>query len=206
MSASVEFWVGDGNNINNVAGSGLGFYGTGGFGYSIAIGSYNGRTFITDSTGTDQGPECNNNQYVNTSGVLVGQEGAGIPLVNLPNYLSTLNIRFTNDTAVKLQTVKLYACDGVSKNNNPSGVTVYAAEIIHPNVVQNATGSGDSTWANIYGSGSILSLCDGPGLSGLSPNGPDTESTQHDHFVAIAVTPTSVGAKTAQLVYECEYL
>jgi hypothetical protein len=203
---SIDFYAGENNNINNLAGSGLGFYGDSGFGYSIAVGSYNGRTFITDSTGTAQGPEADNCKYLNTSGVIVGQTGSGINLLALPNYLASLNIRFTHSSAVKIQNAKIYAYDRVNKNNNPSGVTLYAAEIIHPSTTQSATGSGDSTWINVKGSGTTLSLVNSPGVSGLSPSGANTSQSQHDWYVALSATPTSVGAKEFALWMELEYL
>src|SRR4051812_1344666 len=98
--ATIEFYAGENTNISNLSGSGLGFYGSNGFGYSIPVGSYNGRTFITDSTGTDQGPEVDNCKYAGTSTVIVGQTGSGINLLQLPNYLATLNVRFTHTSDV----------------------------------------------------------------------------------------------------------
>lgn len=204
--ASIDFYAGENNNINNLAGSGIGFYGDGGFGYSVAVGSYNGRSFITDSTGTSQGPEVDNCKYLNTSGVIVGQTGSGIHLLALPNYLATLNVRFSHSSNVKVQNAKAYCYDRVSKNNNPSGVNLYAAEIIHPNAVQTITGSGDANWSNIKGSGTTLSLVDSPGISGLSPNGPNTSEAQHDWYLALTASPTSVGAKEFALWIELEYL
>ena len=56
--ASIYFFSGT-NQVRNLSGSGLGFYG-GGFGYSVAVGSYQDTTFITSSVGTTQGPQCNN--------------------------------------------------------------------------------------------------------------------------------------------------
>lgn len=206
MAALISFYAGEGNSIANLSSSGIGFYGDGGFGYSIPIGSYNGRSFITDSTGTSQGAEIDNCKYQSTSGVIVGQTGSGITLLSLPNYLATLNVRFTNSSAVKVQNAKAYGYDRYSKNNNPSGVTLYAAQIIHPSIVQTATGSGDSLWVNIKGSGTTLGLAASPGTSGLSPNGPNTSDTQHDWYLALTASPTSVGAKEFGLYVELEYL
>lgn len=204
--ATINFLAGENNTINNLSGSGLGMYGDAGFGYSVPVSSYNGRTFITDSTGTSQGPEVDNCKFLNTSGVIVGQTGSGINLLQLPNYLSTLNINFNHTTPVKVQNAKLYAYDRVNKNNDPSGVTLYAAEIIHPTITQTLNGSGDSAWINVHGSGSILSLVNSPGVSGISPSGSNTTQTNHDWYVALSATPTSVGAKEFALWMELEYL
>jgi hypothetical protein len=85
-------------------------------------------------------------------------------------------------------------------------VTVQAYNIIHPPNTQSPVGSGASSWTQIYGSGSKLSLNSGPGISGLSPNGSSTSSTQHDWYIAMSVSPNSVGSKTFAAYTEIEYL
>ena len=205
--ATIEFYAGEGNQIYNASSSGLGFYADAGFSYSVPVGSYQGRTFITDSTGTSQGPEVDNCKYLNTSGVIVGQTGSGIHLKQLPNYLATLNIRFTHSTSVQVQNVYLYGCDrSGNKNNAPSGVTLYGASIIHPDTTQVMNGSGSNSWTWLNGSGSTLNLVASPGVSGLSPNGTGTSASRHDWYVALTATPTSVGSKEFQLALTLEYL
>lgn len=204
--ALTEFYAGEGSNINNLAGSGLGFYGDAGFGYSVPVGFYNGRTFITDSTGTAQGPEVDNNKYAGASTVILGQAGSGINLRQLPNYLSTVNIRFTHTSPVQVQNVKLYGYDRVNQANSPSGVNLMAAQIIHPDTTQVMNGSGTAAWANIKGLTTTLTLTSGPGTSGLSPNGPGTTDSRHDWYVALSASPQSVGAKEFGLYMELEYL
>lgn len=203
--ASITFYGRDQIEAYNAGGSGIGFYGSSGFGTSVAVGTYQSRTFITDSTGTAQGPEINNCKYLNTSGVVVGQTGSGIHLLELPNYLSTLNVRFTHSSSVQVQNVLMYCYDRVSQNNDPSGVTVQAAEIIHPNTIQDFSGSGDATWVDVHGT-TTMSLVSGPGTSGLSPAGTSTSDTRHDWFVALSATPTSVGAKEMAIKVTLEYL
>ena len=204
--ALVEFYAGEGTNINNLSGSGLGFYGDSGFGYSIPVGAFNGRTFITDSTGTAQGPETDNNKYGGASTVIIGQAGSGVNLRQLPNYLSTLNIRFTHNSAVQVQNARIYGFDRVNKNNAPSGANLYAAQIIHPDTTQVLNGSGSTTWVNVKGSGTTMPLTSGPGTSGLSPNGPSTIDVRHDWYVALTASPATVGAKEFGLWMELEYL
>ena len=204
--ALVEFYAGEGSNIANLSGSGLGFYGDAGFGYSVPVGFYNGRTFITDSTGTAQGPEVDNNKYAGASTVIVGQAGSGINLRQLPNYLATLNIRFTNATPVQVQNVRVYGYDRVNQANSPSGVNLMAAQIIHADNTQVMNGSGTAAWANIKGSTTTLSLTSGPGTSGFSPNGPGTTDARHDWYLALSASPQSVGAKEFGLYMELEYL
>jgi hypothetical protein len=203
--ATITFYSGP-NNANALSGSGIGLYGSSGFGYSVAVGSYNGRTFITDSTGTNQGPEGNNCQFQNASGVIVGQTGSGILLLKLPNFQSTVNIRLTNASAIQVQNVQLYGYDRSNINNAPSGVTFYGASIVHPNVVQDLSGSGSPTWTQLSGSGSILNLVSSPGTSGLSPNGANTLDSTHDWYVALTATPNTVGAKLFATQLSLEYL
>jgi len=204
--AQIDFYAGEGHDIVSTSTSGLGFYGDNGFGYSVAIGSYQGRTYITDSTGTVQGPEVDNNKYHSTSGVIIGQTGTPIHLLQLPNYQSTLNIRFTNDDSVQVQNVTLYGSSRSDYTQAPSGINLYAASIIHPNDVQDMDGSGSATWTQLTGSGSTLTLTDSPGTSGLSPNGEATQDTRHDWYVAISASPSSIGAKEGKLYIELEYL
>jgi hypothetical protein len=58
MAPQIRFIAGGGSfPINDLSGSGLGFFAAANFGASIAVGQYNQRTFITDATGVQQGPE-----------------------------------------------------------------------------------------------------------------------------------------------------
>jgi hypothetical protein len=210
--ASIDFYISTGSDYNLMgAGSGLGFYGSSGFGASVAVGAYQGSTFVTDGTGATQGPQAQNVTYLNTgSGTLAG--GSGVGLKAIPNYQSTVNMRFTHTTAVKAQTVRVRGYDRSGINNNPSGVTFKAAEIIHPASVQGPTGSGDDTWVTPAGSGTILSLANSPGASGLwAGDGVGTVSTRkatrHDWYMALSASPDTIGSKTQFGLYaSLEYL
>jgi hypothetical protein len=200
---TISFNAGTDFTINNISGSGIGFYGSG-FGYSVPVGQYPVRAFITNSAGSTQGPEIDNNRYVSSTGVIIGQTGTPILLTQLPNYLSTLNIRFSNTTAVSVQNAELRIYDRSGINNNPTGVTCYVAEVIHTGTAQVTGGLGDATWQNIRGSTNILSLQNSPGLSGLTPG---STGTIHDWFIALSPSPDSIGSKTAfGLYFSCEYL
>lgn len=202
--ALISFYTQD-NHVQNLNNSGLGFYGTS-FGDSVEVGQYQESTFITDSTGTNQGPQGNNVKYVHpNSGSIDGLDP--VNLLNIPNYLTTMNARFTHGSSVRTQNVKFYVYDRSNINNDPSGVLCKCAEIIHPNTDQTGlTGSGDASWVTVQGSGSILSLVDSPGTSGLSPNGPSTQDTRHDWYLAISASPESVGSKTFAGYFSVEYL
>lgn len=213
MAVNITFWAGEDFQIQDLQGSGLGFYGDDGFGASVRVGSYQGRTFITNGAGTTQGPEGDNVKYLNAGSGILGQTGSGIALTCIPNYLATLNIRIESDDATSFQTqnsqIRIY--DRNDPANPASGVTCMVAEVIHPDTTQSNTGSGDTTWTTFDPdtTGVVLSLCPSPGISGLyAGNGNDGAwtDTRHDHYVLISASPDTVGSKTFGLYMEVEYL
>lgn len=193
--------------INNVGlnGSGLGFYGST-FGASVNVGSYQDSTWITDSNGLFQGPQVNNVKYVHpASGSINGLTAKNV--LDIPNYLSSLKVSFSHGSAVTTQNARFRCYDRNNINNNPSGIVCMAYEVRHPSTTQTGSlGSGLSSWTNIYGSGSILSMIDSPGVSGLRPNGASTSSTQHDWFLLLSQSPSSTGSKTTAGYFSVEYL
>ncbi len=200
MAPAFHFLAGQNFVINDMSGSGLGFFGSAGFGASVQVGFWQGRTYITDGNGTTQGPEAANVQYLNAQSGVLGQTGSGIGLLNIPNYQASLNIRFTNDTAVKTQNTTLTIYDRSSPSNIASGVTTAVAEIVHPNPTQNTSGSGSPVWRFPAGTG-VMSLTASPGTSGLRPNGANTTDTQHDWYAALSASPNSIGSKTLYGLY-----
>lgn len=197
MAAAINFYGGENYLIDTDQGSGVSFFGSSGFGASIQVGEWNGRTFISNSNGTSQGAELDNVQYLNAQSGILGQVGTGIALTAIPNAQSTMNIRFTNDTAVQTQNAKFYCYDRYSINNPATGVTFKAAEIAHPDVTQANNGSGDTEWSTLAGTGVVLSLNDSPGVSGLYNNGAGGWSdTVHDYYVVASVSPDNIGSKT----------
>jgi hypothetical protein len=204
MAATISFHAGSAGPIP--AGSGLGFFGAS-FGQSVEVGSYQDTTYITNGTGSVEGNVCENTKYIHPASG--DQSDAGeIALQYIPNRLATLNIRFTNDTPVKTQNVKLRIFDRTNINNAASGVTTKVAELIHPGNNQAViSNSSDATWSTPWGSGVIMALLASPGESGQSPNGAETTDTTHDWFTVISASPDSIGAKTLYGLYvELEYL
>lgn len=203
--AAINFYAGENFGIDNLAGSGLGFYG-GGFGFSVAVGEYQDSTFITDGNGTSQGPQVDNIKYMNTQSGIVNGASSGVNILNIPNYLASLNARFTHSTAVKTQNAKLRIYDRSNINNPASGVTCKVAELVHPSTSQLVTGSGSSVWQTPTGSSVVMSLTASPGISGQRPNGANTSATDHDYYFAISASPDSIGSKTNFGLYmELEY-
>lgn len=212
--AAINFYINTGGADYDIelGPSGLGFYGDAGFGASVPVGTYQGRTFVTDGNGVSQGPEAQNVKWQNAGSGILGQTGSGIGLQAIPNYQATLNIRFSHDSAVQTQSAEMRIYDRSDINEGAVGVTTKAAEIIHPNVTQGPTGSGDSQWITPAGSGTTLSLANSPGRSGeWAGDGVSVVSSRpdliHDWYVALSASPDSIGSKTSYGLYvSLEYL
>jgi hypothetical protein len=207
MAAAVSFYAGA-NVISHLSGSGLGFYGDSGFGASVSVGAYPGKTYITNSAGSALGAEANNVRWLNAASGQLGSSGSGIALTAMPNAQATVQVRFTYDSAVKVQNCKAY---GYHRDlaTVPSGVTFKAAELIHPTITQLNNGSGDTTWTTLAGTGTYLTLANSPGVSGLyAGNGSDSlfTDTVHDFFLALSPSPDSLGSKLFSLYVSLEYL
>lgn len=210
--ALIEFLAGESANINNLAGSGLGFYGTT-FGNSVAVGEYQGTTWITNAAGTAQGNQCDNIQWKHqASGAINGAAATG--LLWIPNSLASLNIRFTHSVAVQVQNTLLRIYDRSDITRAASGVTTKVAELRHPSDSQLVEGSGDAVWTHFSGGAlshnqtKTLSLS--PGQSGHyagNGSGSTHSSTHHDWFLALSASPDSIGSKAQYGLYvSLEYL
>lgn len=202
------YFFGGTNHIDNLTGSGLGFFSSAGFGGSVSVGEYQGRTYITNSAGTALGPECPNVKFLNSASGILGQVGTGIALTAIPNSQATLKTSFTHSSAVKIQNVEARIYDRSNINNNPSGVTCKFAEIIHPTITQLNNGSGDTTWHTPAGSSVVVSLAPNPGISGFyAGNGSNSlwSDVEHNHYIAISASPDSIGSKLFALYISLEY-
>ncbi len=210
--ATISFLAGEGYAVNDLSGSGLGFYGYGGYNTSVQVGQFQDNTYITNANGTATNAiKVDNVKWVdNASGQLPGGEIRA--LRGIPNYLATLNIRFTHTSAVKTQNPQLRIFDRTNIDNPAVDVVTKIATIIHPWDTATPLGSGSLTWDTPGGSGSIINIGNfasaiSPGASGLSPNGANTQATQHDWYFAISAMPVTIGAKTAySLSFSCEFL
>lgn len=212
MAATISFLAGGyGLPINNLNGSGLGFFGSS-FGQSVAVGAFQGSTYITDGNGVSQGPQVNNVQWSHPASGTV-QTGTLLANTKIPNYQSTLNIHLSNTTPVRTQNAQLYIYDRTSTGNAPTGVTCYVCPIIHPDTSQATTGSGSTNWelpaGTSYVNMSVYSnqVLFSPGLSGYGVNGGSTVDMNHDWYADLSASPNSVGAKTLfGLWFQTEYL
>jgi hypothetical protein len=208
MVAVVSFFGGEEYPIYHTANSGLGFFGNGGFGYSVRVGEHQDTTYITDTNGTVQGAAIDNCKYILDTGVEVNRDTVIRELQDIPNDKATIHVRFVYDEAVSVQNAQIVAYDGVSTANRPSGVDIYAFEVCNTGTAFGGeTGYGDDTWVGLSGTSSYLELSDSPGSGGLYSGSGDTgESAQHDWYVALSSSPETVGSKTGKIMFSMEYL
>lgn len=210
--AAISFLAADQFTIYDMGGSGLGFYGPGNFGSSVQVGAFADNTYITDATGAVNGPKVNNVKYAHpNSGQLSGTDTR--VLRDIPNYLASLNVRFTHTAACRVQNATLRIFDRSNIDLPAVGVTTKVAELIHPWTTSQPTGplgSGDTSWLSPGGSGGTfngrtydapVSLADSPGSGGWSPSGSATSDVQHDWYLAISSSPDSIGSKVAYGLY-----
>lgn len=197
MATTITWYGGDAANQILPAESGdndtLGFFGAG-FGFSIRVGEYNNSCYVTNDNGTTNYGQVPNLRYANTSGAYVASETVATELLEVDNSEATLRIRLSTDSNVQTQNTYFRAFDRSNIDNNPSGVTVYAAEINKPS--PSVRGSGDTSWTSIYGSGSTLAMDSQLYASGV-----------HDWYIGMTATPTSIGEKTnLGFYFETEFL
>jgi hypothetical protein len=199
MTAAINFYVNnmsDEHTIEMVGGSGIAFFGDAGFGRSVQVGSWQGTTYVSDDSGVEQGAQLNNVKYLSAnSGIVNGTTTLNV--LNIPNYQSTVKIRFSNDSEVSTANSILTIYDRTSTSNAPSGVTCNVYECLNPQTSQAVEGSGLTTWTECAGS-TTLHLADSPGISGNfagSGLGSTHLDTVHDYFCCLSCSPDSVGSK-----------
>tara|TARA_Y100000310_G_C20417259_1_gene684928 strand:- start:33 stop:686 length:654 start_codon:yes stop_codon:yes gene_type:complete len=216
--ATISFYIDPAPGATGAAGTllatgeGLGFYGDAGHGSSVAVGAYQGRTFITNSTGADEGAEGENIKYLNAGSGIFGTSGTGIGVDAWPYTQASLMIRFEHTSTVRVQNPELRIYNGSDITVGAVGVTTKAAEIVHPweEKQPHTEGSGvnDGAWVTPVGDSVTLSLSPSPGPTGVFIGaGTSTySSTVHDWFVGISSSPDSIGSKEYGLYVSLEYL
>ena len=153
-------------------------FSNGTFGQPIQVGSYNDKTHVRTSGGTDKSASNSphNTKYL-TSTTMSLNGGASANLSTLTTANSPLKITIAESVNITVTNVKMYAYDGTTDANAPTGMNVYLAE------------QGDTTWKLAHGSGNALTL-----------NDQTTPATSHDFYVAISASPTSIGTKDSNKV------
>ncbi|KKM05114.1 hypothetical protein LCGC14_1757410 [marine sediment metagenome] len=209
MAAAIAFLAGGSGHPTDITGSGLGFFGAS-FGTSVQVGQYQTTTFITNGAGSVNGGTSTNGKYPGNSSGVVIDGGSEVQLSGVPVTSGSMNIRFTFDTVVTTQNAELRIFDRVDKDNDASGVTTQASQLVNggSGVEANGNASGTNTgWASLNGSGTTMVLLNSPGSGGLSPSGASTDDTRHDWYVMLSASPDSIGSKTEYGIFvELEYL
>jgi len=216
--ATLSFFGGTNTPIDNLSGSGLGFFG-GSFGSSVELNQFQGSTYITKGAGTIEGAAVNNRKYASATTSYAPSIVPATGLKYIPNKNASLNVRFTHASAVKTQNVRMRIFDRVNANNPASGVWTRVAELLKPMTSYSTVeGSGDVTWwgdsthtgsdsqgtfsgspnrdvrlpANQYtvgGSGIIVPLAQSPGPSGqFAGNGSANTGTYTQHDWYVALS------------------
>lgn len=164
----------------------LGFFGTGGPGNSVAVGSYQEETWRTDKLGNDEGQGLNN-KFVNSTTIEISGVTRTLPLA-APS--GSLVCRLVTVSSVQTQNTRLYAVNlnassGAVLNEAPDNITTKLAEIVD-----------DSTWTDASSDGANF----------LTFTNQTVTSTQHDFFASVSVKPDTAGTKsTFGFHFQVEY-
>lgn len=164
------------------------FAGSGGFNSKITVNEYNDTTHVKASGGSDlsSGNTPNNVKFISQTGGTGGDSqadwGDGTEdLDAITNAEATLRINFSDASSVITESAIFYAYDGTTPATAPSNVDVRAAEV------------GDANFTQAEGSGSPVTITD------------DTAATSHDYYIAVSVSPTTVGLKEFAFRIELTY-
>jgi hypothetical protein len=177
--------------------------GLGGYGFSVQVGSYQDNSYSSNSTGTSQSGQVPNLKFASPTGAFVANESVATILSgsgSIQMAEATLHVQF-NSTDIgntQLQNTSFRVFDGTSINNNPSGVTIQAFELrSNPSGNSIPAGfnvNGDTSWSEIFGSGSVLDIEDQLWPSGI-----------HNFYIGVSGKPNSIGSKLYAYFFETEY-
>lgn len=167
--------------ISHQAGSGIGFFGSD-FGVPVPIGETQTTTWITTADGAGRGAQLKNTQFITegegaVEGTVKLNNTNTINLSRLPNYQSTLNIRFEHETAVIASQPKVIVFNRQSINNHAVDVVTYVYESRHPLVLTTQSSLSHRASTNFVwtifdpaegGIPNPMPLTNSPGPSGLN--------------------------------------
>lgn len=157
------------------------FCGSGGFGTTIATGSYNDTTHVRTNPSTDKssGNTPRNNKFISQAGGTGGDSQAdwGDGTEDIDAVLDAecaLKINFADASSVSTSSAIFYSYDGTTETTPASNLDVRAAE------------SGDANFSSPEGKGTDdLTLTD------------QGASTSHDFYILLSVSPSAVGLNTS---------
>jgi hypothetical protein len=172
-----QVWVLQGTTPTTIGATDSIAFSDGTFGNAITVASYNDGTHVRSSGAADSsdGNTPNNVKYV-ASGT--GDWGDGTEsLADILDAECTLKLTISEDSSITVTDITMYAYDGDTTTNAPSGMDVQLAE------------SGDAAWTNADGSAAALTISDS-----------DTPATSHDFYIAVSASPSSVGVKSGNKI------
>jgi len=172
--ALTQVWALQGGTATTIAAAESLAFSDGTFGNAITVGSYNDGTHVRGEAGANQSSANTpkNSKYIAAGTVDIGGGTVNLDTISTAN--CPLKITIGESTNITVTDIKLYAYDGTTPANAPTGMTVQMAE------------QGDETWTQAHGSGSALAISNST-----------TPAEDHDFFVLISASPTSVGVKSA---------
>lgn len=151
----------------------------------ITVGSYNDGTHIgngdpgTDQCGTNH---CRNVKYISSTQF---DSGGGTETLNNTNLAATectLEIVFSDASSVSITNARVYAYNSTTTTTRATGVTMYAFE------AQVAA----STWKKVNDDGGAIGGDNASDHLDLVDQG---AATSHTYYVALSISPQSVGGK-----------
>ena len=194
MAATIVFsHPTDGHTID-LAGSGsadsISFMGSAGFGYSVAVNSYQDNCYISNSDGSTEAYSGSgslpNLKWQTGTTAYVANESSGTNLTDVATDEATFKILIDDfGSAVQIQNAEIRVSDCTSITNNPSGIVAQTFEV-------GASGTSGSAWTNTAGS-TVLAL-----------NDRTVAASSHSYYIGISVKPISLGAKEFQIYWAGE--
>lgn len=186
----------------------LGFGSTGN-NFLIKIGDYPDYTNVLNPKTFKRERSANNiKRYSSGSGSVSNNYlNANLPLVNIPNWASTISIRFGNPTGATtydVTTAYITASGGALEqaeygeiNAKPNAVRIYGAEICHTSASTGVVGSGATGWSSfIYLENLSIPMVRNPGPSGYTAKIGSTgvPANIHDWHFAFTISPLTLNS------------
>jgi len=156
----------------------LGFFGAGGPGNSVSVGSYQDTTYRVDSAGTDKGTGINF-KYIDANTVSI--DGGGNASLPVAVGSGSLVVRLTAGSSVQTQNglfyaVALTAASGVTLGEAPDNMTTQVAEVDQ-----------DSAFSDLSSDGS----------NSMSVANHTTTAAIHDWHIGVSIKPLTTGVKNS---------
>jgi len=153
----------------------IGFYGSS-YGDKVQVGEYPDSHHLRTSSGTNTDycayPHMTNLKYI--SGSTVSISGSNEQNISNVTTGDCVRIRFTDgSTSISTESVTFYSYDGTTDATPPVGLT------------SKCLTTGSTSWTTPTGSPAAMSFAD------------QGSEINHDYFVGMSASPTSVGEKTS---------